>query len=369
MMKRSISSLLLICIIFLNACSSQNSENDDPSLQQAEEGYVWITDCADRQVQIPQQPERVAALDSFAGEAMVMLGAGDKMVAAPNGVKSDALLQMIYLELSGVSVPMSGGTVNAESLAELSPDLILLKGSLHVAEGEAEKLEKLGIPYLVVDYRTMQEQMDALMMIGEALGGKAWENAVSICAYYKEVVDLALSIKENIPESERYRVYHSINELTRTDGYDSLGYDWVECVGAVNVSAGESKRTEGTDYYASAEQIFSFDPDIIICNEASTVRYLYSEEKWSGFRAVREGQVYNIPVSATRWGQRGSLETFFAILWLGTTIYPDYYSEVDLKAEVLSFYKTYYDITLDDETFDLILSGEGLRTQSPGNGG
>jgi len=369
MMKRSISALLLICIILLSACSSQKSEAVETSLPEADEGYVWITDCAGRQVQIPIQPERIAALDSFSAEAMVMLVSGDRMVAAPNGVKSDALLQMIYPELSDVSVPMSGGTINAEELASLNPDLVFLKASIYAAEGETEKLDKLNIPYLVVDYGTMQEQMDALSMIGEALGGSAENTATSINAYYQEVVDLAASIKETIPEDERYGVYHSINEFTRTDGYDSLGYDWIECVGAINVSAGVSTLSEGTDYYCSAEQIFSLDPDIIICNEASTVDYLYSEGKWSGLRAVRDEQVYNIPVAATRWGQRGSLETFFAILWLGTTIYPEYYGEVDLKAEVVSFYKTYYDITLDDETYDLILSGEGIRTQSAGNSG
>ena len=186
--------------------------------------------------------------------------------------------------------------------------------------------------------------------------------------YYDKVIALAKQISSKIPKEKRCRVYHAINEITRTDGLDSLGYDWITCTGAICVSAGESKYLEGTDYFASAEQIFAWNPDVIICNEESTVRYVRQTERWVGLRAVRENEVYNIPVGATRWGQRGSLETFFAILWLGKTIYPQYYSEVNLKQEVFSFYKTYLGIDLNDELYAMILAGDGIRGKSLGSG-
>ena len=338
------------------------------ALPQAAPGCAWVTDCAGRQVEIPQAPERVAALDSFAGEAMVMLGAGDKMVAAPNGVKSDRLLQAIDPALQEVGVPMSGGGINGEALLALSPDLILLKGAMYETGGEADQLDRLGIPYLVISYTNMEEQQKALALIGGALGGEAQEQAAAINRYYQSVVDRARAISEKIPQDERLRVYHAINEITRTDGTDSLGCDWITCAGAVDVSAGESKPIGGTDYFASAEQIFAWNPDRIICNEAGTARYLYQEPKWAGMEAVRDKRVYNIPVGATRWGQRGSLETVFAVLWLGTTIYPEYYADVDLKSEVRNFYKTYLGLTIDDYTYAGMLDGEGIRAESTGSG-
>ena len=48
---------------------------------------LTIRDCAGRETEIPEDPERIAVLDSFAGEAAVMIGAGERMVTCPNGVK------------------------------------------------------------------------------------------------------------------------------------------------------------------------------------------------------------------------------------------------------------------------------------------
>lgn len=353
--------LIILQLVTLTGCFD-NPDSDKKQNMNSEERI--ITDCIGRKVKIPETPVRVAALDSFAGEALVMIGAGDKMVSAPNGVKMDRLLQRIYPDLNEIAVPMSGGNINAESLMEIKPDLILLKGSFYSREGEIEKIEKTGIPYLVISYKNMEEQIYALQIIGEALGGEAEKKATDINDYYRSVIKKAQQISKKIPEEKRYRVYHSINEVIRTDGPDTLGYDWINCVGAVNVSVGGNLTFTENDYYTSMEQIFIWDPDIVICNEATTMKYFLEDSKWTGLRAVYNNQVYNIPVGATRWGQRGSLETFLAIIWLGTTIYPEYYDEIDLKEEVFSFYKDYLGLELDDETYNQILKGEGIREGS-----
>lgn len=370
-----ISAILMMeLLVQLTACAVQSGkaeewgaaqESSAPVMQAAAKpGFKMITDCVGRNVEIPEHPARVAALDSFAGEAMVMIGAGEKMVAAPNGVRMDSLLERIYPHMQNVGVPMTGGTINAESLMNLKPDLILLKGAMFANDGEVEKIKATGIPFLVISYTTMEEQIRALQIIGDALGGKAQEKASAINAYYRGAIKTAREISNKIPVGKRYRIYHAINEITRTDGKDTIGYDWITCVGATDVSAGAQLQFEESDYFANMEQIFAWNPDIVICNEAGTKRYLMEDEKWKGLKAVREKQVYNIPVGATRWGQRGSLETFFAILWLGTTVYPEYYKGTDLKKEVFHFYETYLGIKLDNETYRLMLSGDGIREKS-----
>ncbi|MFV0441203.1 MAG: hypothetical protein ACK5LV_07935 [Lachnospirales bacterium] len=79
---------------------------------------------------------------------------------------------------------------------------------------------------------------------------------------------------------------------------------------------------------------------------------------------VHNKDVYNIPIAATRWGKEGSFETYFAMLWLGTTVYPEYYKDVNLKDEALSFYNDIIGIEIDDQTYELILAGEGIRKSS-----
>ena len=347
------------------------SENSvpDPVVNSSDE-MLTVKDCIGRETEVLKNPERIAVLDSFAGEAVVMTGAGSLMVTCPNGVKSDSLLCEIWPGLRDVTVVMSGGSVNAEALLQLSPDVILVKEALYEAEEERSKLDKLNIPYLVISYGNMAEQMYALSVIGAASGEKYAENARKINSYYCDVIRRVCRAAEKIPESERKTVYHSINEAVRTDGEESLGNDWITCAGAVDVSARhtESLQSEGEDYYANMEQIFVWNPDVVICNEAGTKDYLLTDSKWTGLGAVKRGDVYNIPVGATRWGQRGSLETFFAMIWLGVTIYPEYYAEFDLQTEVTDFYRDILGLNIDDEIYQKMLSGTGIRNASNASG-
>ncbi len=331
---------------------------------------ITVIDSLNRKVEIPAEPERIAVLDSFAGEAAVMTGAGERMVTCPNGVKSDSLLCRIAPHLNDIEAVMSGGSFNAEALLAISPDVIMIKESLYRAEDERAKLEKLQIPYIIVGYDNMAEQIYALKLVGAAEGSECREKAEKIADYYCDVIKRVSADAAKIPEDKVMRVYHSINEAVRTDGENSLGNDWISCVGATDVSAAytDSMQADGVDFCAGLEQIFDWDPDVMICNEASTKDYLLSDSKWTGLRAIREKNVYNIPVGATRWGQRGSVETFFAMIWLGKTVYPDYYSDLDLQAEVTQFYSEMFDINVDNDLYAMMLSGNGIRNASQ-NGG
>lgn len=352
----AIFSLLVGMVLVLTSCSSAFATHPSET--------HTVIDSMGREVEVPVEVDRIAALDSFSGEAVVMIGAGEQLCSAPAGVTSDLLLCEVYPELASVSVPMSGGTFNVETLAQADPDVVLIKETLYHADGEVEKLHKLGLPYLVIGYSNMEEQIDAIRMIGQVCGGEGENRAEALCSYYQQTIDLVKACARTIPDEEKLTLYHSINEIVRTDGERSLGADWTTCVGVINVSAREQIEWGETDYNASLEQIYAWDPDVVVCNSAGTVQYLYSDSKWTGLRAVREGTVYNIPVGATRWGQRGSVETFFAMLWLGQTIYPQYYTNIDLKHEVIQFYKDYLGLSIDDEMYEKMLAGKELRTTS-----
>jgi iron complex transport system substrate-binding protein len=357
-----INLIIIFIIIFsLIITGCQNST-------QTQENAKTIVDCIGRKVDIPINATKIAAIDPFSGQTMIMIGAGDKMVSTTNGNKRDKLLEAIYPNLTNVAVIHSSGAINAEALAALKPDFVFLKNEFYIAEGEADKLKKLGIPYLVVKYSTMEEQISTISMIGEAIGGEAKEKADAINEYYRHVITIAREHCKQIPKDKKLRIYHSINEAVRTDGSNSLGADWISAVGGINVSVGEELRASGENYYAGLEQIFVWDPDVIICNEVSTKDYLLTNPKWKGLRAVYEGNVHNIPVGATRWGHQGNIETFFGMLWMGVTLYPDYYRDIDLKDEVISFYKDYLGLEIDDETYNLMLAGEGIRTSGKKSG-
>lgn len=327
-------------------------------------GTRVLTDSVGREVQVPDAPERIAALDSFAGELAVMAGAGTRIVAVPGGVKSDVLLQELYPGLSELPAPMQNSAINMEELMACAPQVVLVKQEVYETKGQQALLDKAGLPYVVVGYDSMEGQIAAMELVGAACGGEAEEKVAALAQYYRDTLADVRERAQGIPESDRVRVYHAINALVSTDGATSLGADWVEAVGCVDVSAHDEDATSATDYTASLEQIYDWDPDVFVCNSAETTDYLLSQDNCAGLSAVKAKRCHTIPVGATRWGQRGSVETYLAMLWLGTTVYPQAYGDVDLQGRVSDYYRDYLGIEVDDALWEQMLSGEGLRQQS-----
>ena len=323
-----------------------------------------LTDCVGRSVELPVEPERVAGLDSFTGELMVMCGADGQLVATPAGVASDVLLCELYPGLADVPAPMTSGTINFEELAACEPDVVLVKQSVYETSGEQELLDAMGVPYAVVGYAGIDEQIAAMRLVGSVCGGGVQQRAEALVGYYEDVVAECEERAAGLAQADRVRVYHSINALVATDGATSLGADWVSRVGAVNVGAEGDSAATATDYNATLEQILAWDPDVFVCNSADSTEYLLEKASCAGLAAVKAGRCYTIPVGTTRWGQAGSVETYLAMLWLGCTIYPDLYADVDLQQRVTAYYADYLGIEVDDALYEQILSGVGLRQQS-----
>lgn len=282
------------------------------------------------------------------------------MTAIVNAIKRDALIQAICPSLQDATVVKSGGSVNAEALLELEVDLIFLESSTYENDSERMKLDALGIPYVVLKNDTIQQSMDSVLLMGEILGAE--ERAEAYVQYYQDVLDRVSQAVASIPEDARPTLYHSVNEAVRTDYPGSVMAEWISYTGVENVSLSSSGLTmDGGNAYTTLEQIFAWDPEVIICNETGVAEYILTDSKWVGLQAVTNGTVYQMPIGITRWGHPNSVETPLALLWLTETLYPGLLN-VDLELETRNFYHNFYDYDLDDDTLAAIFSGEGIRT-------
>lgn len=349
--KRRLSlSVMVLFVFLLSACNSTVNHS---------ENTINVVDCVGREVQVPLKPKAIATLDPFAGQTVIMLGFGDKMPATVNGVKRDMLLQSISPSLANSTVVKDSGSINAEAVLSMGIDLMFIKSDMYKNESEREKIEKLNVPYLVIDYNNMKDQQKAFMVIGESLG--ASEEAAEMVKYYNDSIGRVEYVVAHIPKEERPKLYHAVNEATRTDAEGSLAADWIGVTGAINVSLGERLSLQGEKSFATLEQIYEWDPHVIICSESGVDHFILEDTKWKGLGAVREKNVHQIPIGVSRWGHPSSSETPLAIMWLGKTLYPEEFKDLDIKAEIRYFYTTFFDYELSDETLDLILSGDGIR--------
>ena len=157
-------------------------------------------------------------------------------------------------------------------------------------------------------------------------------------------------------------LYHAVNEAVRTDYAGCICDEWITMTNVNDVSLGSDLTVEGGKAYTTLEQIYAWDPDVIICNEAGVDDYILSDEKWAGLRCVRDGAVYQIPVGISRMGHPTSTETPLALMWLANLLYPEQY-EIDYIQTLKDYYLRFYDFEIDDETAQAILQADEMRTE------
>ena len=348
-----IGVLLLALVLFACTENSNIQVGDDE---------ILVVDSIGREVAVPKELNSIAGLDPFASQIVIMLDKGSLLTSTVNGVKRDVLLQQILPGLEDLASTKNSGVFNVEELLRLETDLIFMKEDEYVNEAERAKLDQAGIPYIVISYDSMASQQEAVSIIGTAIGAE--EEAEQFVEYYQQTIEKAKELVSSIPDEQKPTLYHSLNEAVRTDAKESIGADWIALTGAINVSIDQELTLNDGNSYCTIEQIFVWDPDIIICNETGVADYILSDEKWQGLRAVVEGNVYQIPIGFSRWGHPSSTETPLAILWLIQLIYPELADDVNLSAEMDYYYTTFYNYTPDDDIKTQILNGEGLRTPS-----
>lgn len=357
--------IIYLCIILMIFTGCSTDRNVIKS--NANREMVTITDCVGREVEIPKKVERVASVFATSGHIVTILGRGDSIVAISNGLTRDILLHEICPSVKNALVVKGGGHFNIEELIKANPDVVFFSTDVIKDPATEKKIKQLGIPYLIVEYKNLEEQKYAVEMIGKVLGEE--DKAKKYNQYYDDLVAMVRERVKDIPEKDRVRVYHAINEVARTDSPNTLPADWTKVAGAKNVSI-EEEHAEGledsfklvnTKFFVSFEQICLWNPDVIIANGNGIDLYLKTKEQFKEIKAVLNDKVYLLPNGVSRWGHPYSIETPLAILWTAKTIYPDKFQDIDMVKETKIFYKEFFNYDLTDEKAKQILSGKGMR--------
>jgi iron complex transport system substrate-binding protein len=363
--KRSTALLLTMALVLglLAGCGGKNADTTAPA-QTGAPATITVTDMAGREVSVPTGIDSLCVLDAFSAGIAVMLGCGESMTTTINNIKRNTLMQEICPSLADAVLVKANGDINAETMLEYQVDLAIISQETYADPDQCAKLDAIGVPYLVVIYRSMAQQREAVSLLGKALGRE--EAAEDYNHYYQACIDRVAEGVADIPEDQLPRIYHAVNEAVRTDYAGGLGADWTSVTRAVNVSLDTPLEMDGEKAYTTLEQIFEWDPDIVICNESGVADYVLKDSKWAGLRAVREGRVYQMPIGISRWGHDTSQEVPLALLWLAETLYPDRF-DIDLEEETKGFYRELFGYELPEATLDMIFSGTGIRTEKKAN--
>lgn len=353
-----------------------------------------VTDMRGKQVNIPENLERVATIDDgFIEGVMTHLGVINKVTAigswsmkrdykytyeTTDGKKYTAkgVNTMKYLHPWLNDIPCfnspQGDILNYETLAKADPQLVILRvgdctvsGGSYFRGGDPAQLEKainmiesLDIPLVVLfsptyygkaELSSMKEEMRVL---GDIF--KQRDKALKLYEYLNETEIMVRNRTKNIKDKPNV-LYFGLNSAARKQGGSGMvsGITTPESYIIENiVNAKNAYRSKGNNIILSGEQVYAIDPDVILLptqngyHPADELLKAPYYQNLNQLKAVQNKRVYALPWTPMNCSRR--VEYPLDILIIAKASYPELFKDIKVHQFALDFYKKVYNV--DDKT-------------------
>ncbi|MGG7517224.1 ABC transporter substrate-binding protein [Allorhizobium undicola] len=323
---------------------------------------VKVKDITGREVEVSVPVERVilgegrqiyftAALDTDAPFKRVVGWRDDFQKADLDGYN---IYLKKYPEMARIPTfgGMKDGTFDIEQAVTLKPDVIIMNIDAKSATEESgyiEKLSKVGIPLVYVDFRekSLANTDPSMRLIGKLFGKE--EKAEEFVKFHDEQIKLvtdrlaaAKDLKKPVVFIERAGGYS--DDCCMSFGDENFG-KMVEVAGGINMAKGIIPGTFGT---VNPEQIIASNPDQVIVTGANWELYvpggkwvgvgpgadkavaakklaaLTERPAFTGIKAVKDGNVHAI------WHQfYNNPYQFVAIQQIAKWLHPELFTDLD----------------------------------------
>jgi iron complex transport system substrate-binding protein len=234
--------------------------------------------------------ERIISLCPSNTEILFALGLEGRVVGVDN--HSDYPPQVKNLPKVGPDLK-----INMEKVKALEPDLIVASLTVPGMERNIEVLEKMKLPYIVLNPQSIKETLESISTLGDITD--ALKEAHALSEKIKHTIE---SIKSET-EKARYkpRLYW---EWWPKPLIAACRFSWVtdmsEIAGGFNVFS----HIEKTSSVVEDSEVLNQDPDIILicwCGDKMQKRMsedqIFARHNWENIRAIKNKKVYCVPES------------------------------------------------------------------------
>jgi iron complex transport system substrate-binding protein len=251
-----------------------------------------MTDHMGRKVTIPENPERILALQPSIMESLFCIG------ITPVGK-----VEEYKIREEGIALPSVGShtSVNIEAVYKLQPDVII--GNTRYQSSILESLEATGATVIIVDPESIGEipLIDIAEYWGEVFDKT--ENAKEYTGYIREIAnELEQEIKE---ETDIKRVViiqdgETILAAQKTTSYGSV----LSLLGLENIVPDDLPGSKHACLVTfDVETIIQEDPDMIFVIASSNdaeqnkaiINKFKNDSKWQGLTAVKNNKIITLP--------------------------------------------------------------------------
>lgn len=339
---------LAVFALTLTACGSNNAASGSASAASSSAAATkTVVDAYGRSVEVPKDAKTAATVGSGA-RFVVYAGAQDKLIAVTEMETTPAMNRpyaIAYKDLFANLPSTSNGNhlletnVNEEQLMDLNPDVIISSRSAE----ECDALQKdTGIPVIGITYQNQlftDNVYNSITCVGEALGTE--DHANEVVAKLKEWGADLKARTADIANADKPSVYVGAVNYKGAKSFTGTYANYAPLVelNAKNV-ADETGQKAAVD--VDLEQIGNWDPDYMFLNAGNMdlmkADYANNRAFFDGLKAFQQGNLYTQPFFNFNGTNidTGICDTYF----IGATIYPDKFADVDLKAKYSEIYTT-----------------------------
>ena len=338
----------------LMASAAQASEAAADA-KDAADAPITIVDQLGKTIEFDAVPTRVAStIMPFPSIYFAFMGDTDTLIGCnPNCMPAyeNSALKFLYPTMADINTDWCGSdfSVNIEELLKLKPDVVFQWTS---QPESIEAMEAAGLKVVALQYGGIEDLKTWLTLLGDLF--QQQERAEFLSTYFDEQVAEVTDILADLPADERPSCIHLSGDL-EVYTPDAFSQYWIESAGATNPVEGV-----GTSVEVDMEQIYTWNPDFVFIGNFTDIQPSdlfegkLEGQDWSPVTAVKDGNVYKIPIGGYRWDPP-SVETPLMIKWLASIMHPDLFADMDMAQEVTRFYADVYDAELTDEQIDSIL--------------
>ncbi len=334
-----------------NADSAEKTENKETRI---------VKDINGEEVTVPIESYRIGATAPAFTTGIIMAGAVDKLVALDESIGGNDWILSKYPQLADLPVVFANNETNIEELLTTNPDLIFY------AKRYGEETPKLlsghditiVTPAEAANTTRMEEMRDRQLFYANVIGGVSLEKGEKFGKYFDEKFNEITAITNAIPDDEKPRVLdiRALDPLT-VISESGIGNEWIEIGGGKNAAAGTNLDPGiSGSIEVTEELVLSWDPEIIICDDAAFIQEIYDDSIWSTCSAVKNKQVYAMPRGSMAWGYYGPEEALM-IQWSAKMLQPEKFADMDMVAITQDFYKEFFGLDLTDDEINKMLLG------------
>ena len=351
-----------LAALLLGSCGKK-----EPALPAQNETRV-VVDHNGVEVRIPSKIHRIVigSILPLPSVYCLYMGGPKKLVGIHPSSKAAAVnsyLSVCFPEINGISSDfVKGNTVSIEQLLELKPDLILYNAG---NSAEKEIFESTGIPAVgfstnIAGYNTIETYASWITLLGEIFGKT--QKCDEIIEYGRKIDGMVKSRTASIPDDKKpvclFLYACEANSIT-TYGGNMFNQYWIETCGGKNASY-DLKGSAAINM----EQVYQWNPDKIFLTNFTPAlpEDLYTNAigtyDWSTVKAIQNKEVYKNPLGMYRWAPPSS-DTPLALQWFAKKIQPELFADIDMDAEITSYFKKFYGVELTDAQIEAMYHPSG----------